>query len=91
MKQRFVQIPFPWVRAAMQTSRTDARVVLILWWQAFRQRTRRTVRVSRSQLRELGIDRRTYARVLRVLERAELVQIRRAPGKGFVVTILEKP
>jgi DNA-binding GntR family transcriptional regulator len=54
-------------------------------------RNRRAVAVSLARLARLGMSEKTARRAVQALERAGLVTVDRAPGRGLLVTLADPP
>src|SRR5262245_46853445 len=83
-------VPWPWLLRAMALPGKALAVGLMLWLQ--RGLTgRRTVHFCLTRAAAEGIPTTTARRAVRQLEGAGLVAIRRMPGRGLEVTILDLP
>ena len=88
--EKFLKGPIPWawlVRAAHQPGKA-LHVAIVLWFLVGVKKTR-TVALSGSVLRGLGVDRHSGYRGLGALEQAGLVSAERHPGRNPVVTLLD--
>jgi DNA-binding transcriptional ArsR family regulator len=80
-------IPWSWIAAAAALPSRALLVGLCLWRLAGAVKSD-TVSFGNSDLRQLGIERATKSRALRVLERAGLIKVARQPGRFPKVTLL---
>jgi DNA-binding transcriptional ArsR family regulator len=80
-------IPWSWIAAAAALPSRALLVDLCLWRLAGAAKSD-TVSFGNSDLRQLGIERATKSRALRVLERAGLIKVARQPGRFPKVTLL---
>ena len=88
--EKFLKGPIPWtwvVRAAHQPGKA-LHVAIVLWFLVGVKKTR-TVALSGSVLRGLGVNRYSGYRGLVALEQAGLVSAERHPGRNPVVTLLD--
>jgi hypothetical protein len=83
-------IPWPWLVRAMTLPGKALAVGLILWLQVGIT-GRRTVHFCLAHAAVEGIPTTTARRAIRQLEQAGLVAIRRKPGRGLEVTLLDEP
>ena len=83
-------VPWPWLQRAMSLPGKALAVGLVLWLLRGMTR-RRTVRFCLTRAAADGIPTTTARRAVRELERAGLVSIRRKPGRGLDVTLLDVP
>jgi hypothetical protein len=83
-------IPMDWLYAAAVASGHGSgfKVAVALWYLSGLNRQARTVQLSGSVLRDMGVDRYAGYRGLASLEQAGLVRVERHPGRHPVVTIL---
>jgi hypothetical protein len=81
-------IPWAWLARAGRLRGKALAVGLVLWRRAGVAR-KRTVRLYQARPEGLGLNEHSARRGLRALERAGLVEVRRRPGRGLDVTILE--
>ncbi len=92
--EKFLKGPIPWcwLQAAAETGRrTKAlHVAVAVWFLAGIGRSR-TVRLPRTILRCMGVQRDAARRGLAALEAASLVSVTRPPGCAPIVTILDYP
>jgi hypothetical protein len=87
-KPEFVQVPLWWAEAAAKA--TDSPVVIVLV-ELLRRRWKAhstTFAMPNARLEGLGASRETKRRVLRDLERAGLITVKRRPRKTPVVTLV---
>src|SRR5438270_12196241 len=83
-------VPWPWLARAMKLPGKALAVGLMLWLQ--RGLTgRRTVHFCLTGAAADGIPTTTARRAVRELEGAGLVAVRRKPGSGLEVTLLDAP
>src|SRR5262245_1658984 len=82
-------IPWPWIEAAAALPGRTLALSLCLWREAGRRRAR-TVRLCLGRA-GLGLSLYAARRALRSLESAGLVSVRRQPGRGLQVTLLDAP
>jgi hypothetical protein len=89
---RFLKGPiaWPWLLRAMALPGKALAVGLMLWLQSGIT-CRRTVLFCLTRAAADGIPIATARRAVQSLERAGLVAVRRKPGRGLEVTILEAP
>ena len=90
--ERFLKGPIPWrwlSRAARAQKRGQALHVAIALSFLSGIKLKRTITLSSTPLRELGVSRYAAYRALRALEQARLVSVERHAGRQPVVTILE--
>ena len=90
--ERFLKgpIPWSWLTAAARLPGKALHVAIMLWFKAGIAK-RRTVSVSHSVLKQLGVGRNAARRGLAALESAELVTVDRKPGRSPTVTLLDHP
>ncbi len=81
-------IPWNWLSSAAREPGKALHVAIVLWLLAGIKRTR-TIALSGSVLRGLGVNRHSGYRGLGSLEAAGLVSVVRHPGRNPVVTIRE--
>ncbi len=81
-------IPWNWVSLAARLPGRATQVGMVLWFLAGIKH-RRTVALSGSSLRHLGVDRYAGYRGLKALEMAGLVSVSRHAGRNPMVTILD--
>jgi hypothetical protein len=89
--ERFLKgpIPWPWLEQAARLPGKALALSLALWREAGYRR-RRTVRLCLARV-ELGVSEQAARRALRSLRTAGLVTVRREPGRGLEVTLLDWP
>jgi hypothetical protein len=80
-------IPWSWIAAAAALPSRALLVGLCLWRLVGAMRSD-TITFGNSDLRQLGIDRATKSRALRVLEKAGLIKVTHHPGRFPKVTVL---
>jgi len=81
-------ISWTWIHRAMHLPGKSLAVGLILWRESGCAKDR-TVRFCLSRAVAEGIPTTTARRAIRELERAGLVTIRRKPGRGLEVTLVD--
>jgi len=81
-------VPWPWLLRAMRLPGKALAVGLMLWLQRGMS-GRRTVLFCLARAAADGIPTTTARRAIRELEWAGLVSIKRKPGRGLEVTILD--
>jgi hypothetical protein len=81
-------IPWAWLDRAGRLPGKALALGLVLW-QSAGVLERRTVRLCLASSRVLGLNEYSARRGLQALEHAGLVEVRRRPGRGLDVTILE--
>jgi len=64
------------------------KVAIALWYLSGLNHQAKTVKLSGSVLREMGVERHAAYRGLAALERAALVSVQRCAGRSPIVTIL---
>ncbi len=79
-------IPWAWLKTAARLPGRALHVGIVLWLESG-LRTSAVVALSQQRLRDLGIDRYASYRGLVRLEQAELVEVRRHPGRLSDVTL----
>ena len=79
-----------WLLAASKASGHGSgfKVAIAIWFLSGLNHQARTVKLSGSVLRELGVGRHASYRGLAALERAGLVSVERLPGQSPMITIL---
>jgi hypothetical protein len=80
-------VPWPWIIAAANLSRTALIVGLCLWRLAGALK-RRTVTFGNTDLKPFGVDRAAKSRALAALEGAGLIKVSRMPSRFPSVTLL---
>jgi len=90
--ERFLRGPIPmdWIFAAARATGYGSgfKVAISLWYLSGLNHQSKTVKLSGSVLREMGVDRHAGYRGLAALEQADLVSVERPPGQSPVVTLL---
>ena len=90
--ERFLRGPIPmsWLCVASKESGQGSgfKVAIALWYLSGLNRQAKTVKLSCSVLRDMGIERHAGYRGLEALEKAGLVSAERHPGRSPLVTIL---
>jgi hypothetical protein len=81
-------VPWSWLKRAMTLPGKALAVGLMLWLQRGMAR-RRTIPFCLAHAAANGIPEATARRAIQNLEKARLVTIRRKPGRGLEVTILD--
>lgn len=84
-------IPLDWLCAASRAAGSGSgfKVAIALWYLSGLNRQAKTVKLSGTILRKMGIERHAAYRGLRALESAHLVRVERHPGRSPIVTILD--
>jgi len=90
--ERFLRGPIPmdWLNAAARASGNGKGlgVAIALWYLSGLNHQAKTVMLSSTVLREMGIERHAGYRGLEALEKAGLVSVKRHAGRSAVVTLL---
>ena len=90
--ERFLRGPIPmnWLCAAAVATRHGSgfKVAMAIWYHSGLNKQARTVRLSGSVLRDMGVERHAGYRGLQALEKAGLVSVVRRPGQSPQVTLL---
>lgn len=83
-------IPMDWLCAAARAAGHGSgfQVAIALWYLSGLNRQSKTVKLSGSVLREMGVERHAGYRGLAALEQAGLVSVERPSGQSPVVTLL---
>jgi hypothetical protein len=81
-------IPWAWIDRAGRLPGKALAVGLVLWFRAGIRKDR-TVRLCQARVDSLGLGEGTTRRGIRELERAGLISVRRSPGRGLEVTLLD--
>src|SRR5262245_42169493 len=81
-------VPEPWLDRAMLLPGKALAVGVMLWLQSGIVKQRR-VTFCLSRAADKGIPAKTARRAIRALERAGLVAVKRKPGHGLLITILD--
>jgi hypothetical protein len=89
--ERFLKgpIPWAWLSKASRNPGKSLNVALAIWFLSGLNRSR-TISLSGSVLRELGVKRHSGYRALKSLEETGLISVCRHPGRNPVVTILNE-
>lgn len=89
---RFLKGPIPWywLTSAAQQPGQALHVAIVIWFLSGLKKSR-TIALSGSVLRTMGVNRHAGYRGLIALEKAALVTVERHPGRNPVVTILDTP
>ena len=88
--QKFLKGPIPWnwlCRAAELCGKAF-QVAIAIWFLAGVHK-RREVKLSGQAVEDLGVNRYACYRGLKLLEKAGLISVHRAPGRKAIVTILD--
>jgi hypothetical protein len=83
-------VPWPWLQRAMALPGKALAVGLMLWKEAGCE-GKRTVHFCLARAAADGVPLTTARRAMRRLEAAGLVVVRRKPGSGLDVTLLDPP
>lgn len=83
-------IPMDWICAAARATGHGSgfKVAIALWYLSGLNRQSKTVKLSGSVLRDMGVERHAGYRGLTALEQAGLVSVERPSGQSPVVTLL---
>jgi hypothetical protein len=81
-------IPLAWLERAGRLPGKALAVALVLWYLAGLT-GKRTVHICLTKSRRLGLTEASARRGLKALEGAKLVEVRRLPGRGLEVTLLD--
>jgi hypothetical protein len=81
-------IPWKWITEAARLTGRALHVAIAVWFLAGLT-IKRTIKLSPTVLRELGVKRRTGYRALEALEKAGLVSVKRHVGRSPIVTLLD--
>jgi hypothetical protein len=83
-------IPMDWIYAAARATGHGSgfKVAIALWYLSGLNRQSKTVKLSGSVLRDMGVERHAGYRGLAALEQAGLVSVERRSGQSPVVTLL---
>ncbi len=82
-------VPMNWLNAAARLPGKALHMGIAVWHLSGLNRSARTVTLTTTVLREMGIRRTTGYRALAALEQAGLVSVVRQPGRAPVVTLRE--
>ena len=79
-----------WINIASKASGTGSgfNVAIALWYQSGLNCQAKTVKLSGSVLRKMGIERHAGYRGLEALEAVDLIRVERRPGQSPMVTLL---
>jgi hypothetical protein len=83
-------IPWNWLQQAARLRGSALPAALLVWFEAGCRQSR-TVPLCLTRAAEFQLSPDTMRRGLRRLEAAKLVSIRRPPGRGLLITILDAP
>lgn len=85
-------VPMDWLNAAALASGSGSgfKVGIALWHLVGLNHNAKTVRLSGSMLRKMGVERHASYRGLNTLETAGLVSVERKPGQSPIVTLLSQ-
>ena len=81
-------IPWNWLCRAAQLCGKALQVAIAIWFLAGIHK-RREVKLSGAAVTDLGVSRYACYRGLKLLEKAGLISVHRAPGRKAIVTILD--
>ena len=83
-------IPLNWLCSASLAAGCGSgfKVAIVIWYLSGLNHQAKTVKLSGSALRKMGVKRHASYRGLQALESAGLVSVERHPGRSPVVTIL---
>jgi len=84
----FVKVPLWWVAAAAKATRSPAAIVYVELLHVSWEKKNLTFLLPNGRLARLGASREIKRRVLRDLERAGLITVKRLAGKTPIVTIV---
>lgn len=91
--ERFLRGPIPmvWLFAASLAAGHGAgfQVAITLWYLSGLNKQAKTIKLSYSVLRSMGVKRHAVYRGLKALEKAGLVTVERHQGQSPMVTILD--
>jgi hypothetical protein len=87
-RERFLKGPVPlsWLEEAGRCSGKALHLGVVLWFLAG-VTGRREMSLGRSELARFGVNRYATSRALAVLEQANLVSVKRLPGRKRIVTL----
>ena len=88
--EKFLKGPIPWkwlCRAAVLCGKAF-QVAIAIWFLAGVHK-RREIKLSGQAVEDLGVSRYACYRGLKLLEKAGLISVQRAPGRKAIVTILD--
>ena len=84
----FVKVPLWWIETAAKDARSPTTIVLIeLLYAAWKAKSS-TFPLPNSRLNKLGVSRKTKYRVLRDLERQQVILVERPPKKTPIITLV---
>jgi hypothetical protein len=81
-------IPWAWLDRAGRLPGKALAVSLILWQKAG-MTGKRTVHLCQARADGLGLNQDSTRRGIRELEHAGVIEVRRRPGRGLVITLLD--
>jgi hypothetical protein len=79
-------IPWNWLRKAAHQPGKTFHVAIVVWFLAGICR-KKSVRLEKKALRELGLNRHAAYRGLKALEKVGLICVERHPGHSPIVTV----
>lgn len=80
-------ISWPWLVQAAKQPGSAFKLAIKIWFLVGMRRSR-TVKVSLSRIKDLGVSPPSGSRALRALEEAGLLQVERKPGCAPLVTVI---
>jgi hypothetical protein len=83
-------IPWTWLQQAARLRGSALAAALLVWFEAGCRKSR-TLPLCLTRAAEFNLSPDTMRRGLRQLETAKLLTIRRPPGRGLSITILDAP
>jgi hypothetical protein len=86
--ERFVQVPLWWIEIAAKATRSPATLVLIELLHTRWKAKNPTFPLPNGRLNKLGVSRDVKRRVLRDLERRQVIIVERPPRKTPIVTLI---
>ena len=81
------QVSLPWIQRAALEGMQPGFIAMLIQWKSVLTK-RQTVSLSTDFLDQFGISRGVKSRSLKLLEKAGLIQLSRAPGKSLGITLL---
>ena len=84
------QVPLLWIQRAVSEGIQAGLIAMLIQWKSVLTK-RQTVSLSTDFLDKFGISRGVKLRSLKLLEKAGLIQLSRAPGKSLKITLLPYP
>ena len=84
------QVSLPWIRRAALEGIQASFIAMLIQWKSVLTK-RQTVSLSTDFLDKFGISRGVKLCSLKLLEKAGLIQLSRAPGKSLEITLLPYP